>query len=769
MGAQIAAHFANAGVPVILFDLKTKEGHPSAIASKGLAALAKMKPQPLAAQELSQYIQVANYDDNAHLLANCELIIEAIAERLDWKQSLYHQIAPHIAPTTIFATNTSGLSLAKLASVLPAQLRQQFCGVHFFNPPRYMPLVELIAAPATDAAILDQLESFLVSRLGKGVVRAKDTPNFVANRIGVFSILAIMHYQQQFALPFEVVDELTGKRVGRAKSATYRTADVVGLDTLCQVIKTMQENCHDSFESAYSIPQWLTQLIANGQLGQKTKGGIYRKTAQGIEVISQDGTSYSLANHKASEEVVAILAAPDWATRLTKLRESLHPEAQFLWSTFRDLFHYCAVLVGQICDTPREIDLAIRRGFGWKEGPFEIWQQAGFSKITQWIQNDINANLTIGKAPLPHWVFECKDGVYVAGKHFSLRTHEFVSVAPLDVYKRQLFPERLLNETSLVKSEVIYENPGVKLWHSGDNIGILSFKSKMNAIGMDVLSGISEALDQAAQQCDAVVIWNEGDNFSVGANLEEFGFAIMMNGQEAVEQIISLGHEIIATKLRQSPIPVVAAVKGYTFGGGCEIMLHCSQVVAALESYIGLVEAGVGLIPAWGGSTEMARRAALVSDSWQDFTRRYQNLAMAKVATSAYEAKAMGFLRPQDLIVMNKHELLFIAKEQAKLLALNGYQPPLDQPIKVFGKQGLANIKGFIANLFAGNQISEHDQLIAHNLAEVMCGGAIEAGTQVPSNWLLNLEKQKFAELALSEKTADRIQYMLANGKPLRN
>lgn len=769
MGSQIGAHFANAGIPAILFDLKSPIGSANAVSEKSVAGLSKLKPSPVASKRSFEYISVANYDDDLEKLRECDLIIEAIAERMDWKSDLYHKVAPFLNSHAIVASNTSGLGIEELASNLPESIQKNFCGIHFFNPPRYMPLVEVIPYSQTDAHIIPTLEAFLVSSLGKSVITAKDTPNFIANRIGVFSMMAILEYADKFQIPFEVVDQLTGKNLGRAKSATFRTADVVGLDTFAHVVATMTAKCDDGFESVYKLPAWFDKLISSGALGQKTKAGIFKKDKDGIKVIDLASGNYRLADKKADKEILEILQKKSWAEKFEALHASTNPQAQFLWSIFRDLFHYEAVLMGEISDTPRDMDFALRWGFGWKEGAFEIWQQAGWLKVANWIKEDIVAGKTISNKALPSWVFGLSDGVYVAGQHFNFKSGKLVDLEFAEVYKRQVFPELLLNESAKITQQILYENEGVKLWHSGDDIGVLSFKSKMCAIGSAVLIGIDEAISIAEEKCEALVICQEKDIFSVGANLEEFGFTIMMNGQEAVDQIISDGHRIIANKIRYSKIPVVAGVKGFAFGGGCEVMLHCDAVVAALESYIGLVEAGVGLLPGWGGSTEMAVRASYAQDPWQDFTKRYQNLAMAKVATSAREAQEMGFLRESDTVVMNSREVLMIAKEKAKFMAQSGYRPPVKPKLTAFGKQGMATIGSLLANMYAGNQISDHDYLIAKNIAYVMCGGDVDKGSVITEDWLLSLEKDKFAELATSQKTADRMQHMLATGKPLRN
>lgn len=769
MGAQIAAHFGNASIPVVLFDLKSTNGPVNEILDKSIINLKKLNPKPLASIHTLDYITIANYDDNLELLKGCDFVIEAIAERLDWKEGLYKKILPYLNSNTIIASNTSGLSIEKLSRSFPEDFRHNFCGIHFFNPPRYMSLVELIPHSGTDKNILPLLETFLVTELGKSVIVAKDTPNFIANRIGVFSMLATCINAEKYNIPFEVVDKLTGKDLGRAKSATFRTADIVGLDTFAKVVKTMEDNCQDGWAKYYKTPAFIEKLISQSKLGAKTKAGIFIKDQDGIKVIDPATGEYRLADKKADKSILDILRGKDWETKFDALYKSPLPEAQFLWASFRDSFHYAATLLGDICDTPREIDLALRWGFGFKEGLFEIWQQAGWDKIAKLIKDEIDNGKTLSNTPLPSWVFEQKNGVYLENKHFNIIQNKLVERKLLPVYERQLFPDLLLNETSNITMNILYENDGVKLWHTGDNIGILSFKSKMCTIGKDVLEGIENAIKVAEEKCQAMVIWQEQDIFSAGANLEEFGFDIMMNGEKAVWKIIEKGHQVITQQLRYSKIPVVSAVKGYAFGGGCEIILHSDGVVAALESYIGLVEAGVGILPGWGGTKEMAYRASQSMAPWQDFEKRYKNLAMGKVATSAKEAQEMGFFRDSDIIMMNVKEILFVAKERAKFMAISGYRPPIKKKFVVFGEQGIAIVKGLLENMYAGGQISEHDRLIGHSIAEVMCGGEIESESQVSEDWILKLEKEKFCELATSQKSAERMQHMLETGKPLRN
>ncbi|MGH8164279.1 MAG: 3-hydroxyacyl-CoA dehydrogenase family protein, partial [Rhodanobacteraceae bacterium] len=413
MGAQIAAHFTNAGIKTVLFDLAAKDGPKNGIAVKAIQHLGKMSPAPLAAKDLAAAIMPADYDEDLAALKDCDFVIEAIAERMDWKLDLYRKVAAQIPPHAILASNTSGLSINELAEALPEDLRHRFLGVHFFNPPRYMHLVEVIPGKSTDVSLAQGLEAFLTSTLGKGVVLAKDTPNFIGNRIGVFSMLATMHHTTEFKLGFDVVDALTGPAIGRPKSATYRTADVVGLDTMAHVIQTMHDTLPDDpWHEHFKSPPWLDALIEKGALGAKTGAGFYRKAGKEIQVLDLVKQDYRPSQQKASDEVAAILALKDPAEKFAKLRVSDDPQARFLWACFRDLFHYSAYHLEGIAETARDVDFAIRWGYGWKLGPFETWQAAGWEQVAKWIAEDIATGNAMSKAPLPAWVTDGRKGVH---------------------------------------------------------------------------------------------------------------------------------------------------------------------------------------------------------------------------------------------------------------------------------------------------------------------------------------------------------------------
>jgi 3-hydroxyacyl-CoA dehydrogenase len=825
MGAQIAAHMVNANVETLLFELPAKEGDLNGNVNKALAGLKNLDPAPISSPNKITFIQAANYEQHLDKLRECDLIIEAIAERIDWKSELYKKVAPFVSEHAIFATNTSGLSINTLAEAFPEQLRHRFCGVHFFNPPRYMHLVELVPCADTESLLLDHLETFLVSTLGKGVVRAKDTPNFIANRIGVFSMLSALHHAERLKLDFDVVDALTGKYLGRPKSATFRTLDVVGLDVFSNVVATMHENlADDPWHPHFKLPTWYTKLVEHGALGQKTKRGIYQKIDKEIHVLDIASGSYRLSEGKADDAVKEILRERDWAVKLAKLRASDHPQAQFVWSIFRDVFHYCALQLEHIANNARDLDFAVRWGFGWSSGPFEIWQSAGWQQIADWITEDIAAGKAMASEPLPAWVTEPdRVGVHTAQGSFApspptplplageggaqRREEQYQPRSTLPVYQRQLFPDVLLSE-KFVYGETVFETDGVRMWHMGDDIAILSITSKMHTLGIEVLDGILHALDEAEENFSALIIWQTEPPFSVGANLLQAmqfvqaptpdagllgklkgvanrikytlagggGLGKVVNAVTGnvphVEDML-IKFQIVSQRLKYAQVPTIAAVDGLALGGGCEFAIHCSRLVATLESYIGLVEVGVGLLPAGGGCKEFAHRAANEArggDIFPHLKRYFQQIAMGEVAKSAELAREMGYLKPSDRIVMNRFELLHVAKAEARAMIATAYRPPLqNRQIPVAGRTGIATFKASMVNMKEGGFISEHDYNIGCRIAEIMCGGDVDTGSLVDEDWLLFLERKHFLELVATDKTKERVEYMLKNGKSLRN
>ena len=777
MGAQIAAHLVNVKVPVVLFDLPAKQGPKNGIGLKAIDGLKKLKPSPIGVAGDLALIQLANYDEHLHLLAGCDLVIEAIAERLDWKLDLYTKVAPHLAPGAIVASNTSGLSITKLSEVLPESLRPRFCGIHFFNPPRYMQLVELIPTAATQPQILDDLESFVTRSLGKGVVRAKDTPNFVANRVGIAGMLGTIAEAVKAGLGYDVVDDLTGKKLGRASSGTFRTADVVGIDTLAHVVKTMQDNLQaDPFYASYATPDAVAKLIAAGALGQKTGAGFYKKVGKDILQFSAATGDYVKAGGKADAIVDRILKKPA-GERLKLLRESTNPQAQFLWAIQRNAFHYVAVHLADIAESAREVDLAMRWGFGMKQGPFELWQEAGWQQVAEWVKADIDAGKALSSAPLPAWVFDGRTGVHAPEGSWSAALGRMVPRSSLPVYQRQHFPEALGGEGAkpfIAAGTELFRNDELRVWTLDGSVLIASITSKMHLIGPGVIEGLLKAVELAEAQYDGLVIWSGDEPFSAGANLEAMLPTFMKLGAKGIAPEIQKLQDALL-RLRYASVPTVAAMRGLALGGGCEIAVHCAKRVAHLETYVGLVEVGVGLIPGGGGLTYIARRAAenaaaANSTDLLAFVKDgFQAAATAKVGTSALESRQLGYLLADDVVVAHKDELLFTAIAQVKAMAASNWRAPLKAQFPVAGRSAIATIQAQLVGMRDGGFISAHDFHIASLIADVVCGGAVEAGSLVNEEYLMTLERKHFCSLLEHPKSQERIMGLLQTGKPVRN
>jgi 3-hydroxyacyl-CoA dehydrogenase len=788
MGAQIAAHLVNVNVPVILFDLaaKPKDGAAaplSSVVTKAVEGLKKLKPSPLGVPEDAALIVQANYDEHMERLRECDLVIEAIAERMDWKLDLYKKIAPFVAPHAIVASNTSGLSITKLSEALPDEIKPRFCGIHFFNPPRYMYLVELISTPTTEPHILDDLETFVTSGLGKGVVRAKDSPNFIANRVGIAGMLATMREAEKFGLTYDVVDDLTGKKMGRASSGTFRTADVVGLDTMAHVIKTLQDNLNertDPFYSSFATPEVLKALLELGNLGQKTQAGFYRKSGRDILRFDLESKQYMPGGEKGDEVYARMLKKPP-AERLKLLRNSEGAQGQFLWAILRDSFHYAAVHLAAIAQTARDVDFAMRWGFGMKQGPFELWQQAGWLQVAQWIDEDIEAGKALSTAPLPDWVFKGPvaqaGGVHTTQGSWNPTTGKFEPRRLLPVHARQLFPETVVGSDAArfeTAGKTLHEDDAIRLWTLDGEVLIASIKTRMHAISPDVAEGLQAAVDLAEKDYQGLVIWSGDDPFSVGADLQAMLPAFIAVGVSAIDEAEQHLQQTML-RLRYANVPVVSAIRGMALGGGCEIAVHSARRVAAMESYIGLVEVGVGLVPGAGGLTYIARRAAEMqaSSAHKDLlpflTEGFTAAAMAKVGTSAIESRKLGYLLDSDVVVANKDELLYVAINQAKAMFDSGYRPPHKRQFAVAGRSGRATIQGQLVNMRDGGFISSHDFHIASLIAHVVTGGDVDTGTLVTEEYLMTLERQAFCALLTEPKTQERIMGMLSTGKPVRN
>ena len=790
MGAQIAAHLVNCKIPVVLFDLPAKEGPKNGIVSRAIDGLKKLKPAPLGVAQDAALIGQANYEEHLEQLRDCDLIIEAIAERMDWKTDLYHKIAPFISAHAIVASNTSGLSITQLSEALPDAIKPRFCGIHFFNPPRYMHLVELINTPTTTPEVLDQLEAFATSGLGKGVVRAHDTPNFVANRVGIAGMLSTMHEADNFGLTYDVVDDLTGKKLGRASSGTFRTADVVGLDTMAHVIKTLQDNLDassDPFYGSYGTPAVVKKLLELGQLGQKTKAGFFKKVGRDVLRFDLEGEEYVPGGQKADEVYGRMLKKPA-AERLQLLRNAEGAQGQFLWAILRNSFHYAALHLGSIADNARDVDQAMRWGFGMQQGPFELWQDAGWLDVARMVQEDISAGKALCNTPLPDWVFNGPvaeaGGVHTAAGSWSASANKFVARRALPVYEKQYFPEKLLGESLpdfTTAGTTLHEDDAIRLWTldgadraAGSGVLIASIKTKMHAISPDVADGLVQGVELAEKDFAAMVIWSGNEPFSAGADLQAMLPAFMVAGVSAIE---GAEHELqnAMLRIRYAGVPVVSAIRGLALGGGCELAVHSARRVAHMESYVGLVEVGVGLVPGAGGLTYIARRAAenAATSTGKDLlpflTEGFTAAAMAKVGMSALDSRQLGYLLDSDIVVPHKDELLFVALNEARAMATGGWRAPHKRLFPVAGRSGIATMKGSLVNMRDGGFISAHDFHIASLIAGVVCGGDVDAGTLVSEAYLMTLERKAFCALLEHPKTQERIMGMMSTGKPVRN
>ncbi|MGD0793170.1 MAG: 3-hydroxyacyl-CoA dehydrogenase NAD-binding domain-containing protein [Terriglobales bacterium] len=807
MGARIAAHFANAGVPSLLLDIVPPNAPPDAngsarnkIAAAGLDGARKSKPAAFFEASLSRLVTVGNFDDDLKRLADVDWIIEAIVENLEIKRTLLKKVEAIRKPGTIVSTNTSGLPVAKIAEGFSEDFRRSWFGTHFFNPPRYMRLLELIPTPEADRALIEAVTHFCDAQLGKGVVLAKDTPNFIGNRIGTFSVLNVMRLMQEMDLTVEEIDALTGQAVGWPRSATFRTIDLVGLDILGHVVTNMTENVRDE-RSELQIPAFFRQMLERKWLGDKTQGGFYKKLKSG------DGKDKDKDKDKEDERM-----ALDWKTLeyhsrqkpkfaaldMAKNVEETGPRLRmllgmdggggapqkadkagaFLWAALSDLWTYSANRVPEISGSIVEIDRAMRLGFNWELGPFELWDAAGVEATVARMKKEgrpVAANveklLASGKKS---WYAD--DPKTPSGrKYWDLATGNWQLVAvPAGVWSV---------EVAKKSNGVVKKNSGASLVDLGDGVGCIQFHSKMNALGADIISLILQTLKPGGpgDGFDAFVIANDAQNFSVGANV----MLLLMSVQEEEWDDVDLAirqFQGMTQAIKFSPKPVVSAPFGLTLGGGCEISLHAAARQPHAELYMGLVEVGVGLLPGGGGCKEMLLRAVDSAASirpdargesvelMEAMKKAFETIATAKVATSAHEARGLGFLSSSDRITMNRERVLSDAKTRALELVRAGYEPPVMRTdIPAPGENILAALKMGVHLMRQGEYITDHEQKLATKIAEVLCGGNITPGTPVSEQYLLDLEREAFKSLCGEKKTQERIQFTLKTGKPLRN
>jgi 3-hydroxyacyl-CoA dehydrogenase len=792
MGARIAAHFANAGVPSYLLDIVPPDADGPArnkIAAAGLEAAKKSKPAAFFEPSLAKLITLANFEDDLKKLADVDWIIEAVVENLDLKRALLQKVDAVRKPGTIITTNTSGLPVGKIAEGFPADFRRSWFGTHFFNPPRYMRLLELIPTPNTDRALIDRVAQFSDMRLGKGVVFAKDTPNFIGNRIGTFSVLNVMRLMQEMDMSIEDVDALTGAPVGWPKSATFRTIDLVGLDILGHVVGNMTANVRDERRDL-RVPDFYGKMLDRKWLGDKTKGGFYKKSKE------PDGKEERLAlNWKTLEyhpRLKPKFPALDMAKNVedtgARVRMLLGLEGSgpqksdkagaFLWAALSDLWTYSANRIPEISDTIVEIDRAMKLGFNWEMGPFELWDAAGLEATVARMKKEgmpvaANVEKLLARGQKSWYADDPKTGSGRA--YFDLTSTNY---RPVDV------PAGVWSVTVAKKSNgVVKKNAGASLVDLGDGVGCIEFHSKMNTLGTDIVSLITQTLKPGGpgDAFDAFVITNDAPNFSVGANLMLVLLAVQEQEWDDLDLAIRQ-FQGMAQAVKFSPKPVVVGSFGLTLGGGAEISLHAPARQPHAELYTGLVEVGVGLLPGGGGCKEMLLRALDSATSirpdgrgesielMEAMKRAFETIAMAKVATSAQEARALGFLSDSDNISMNRERVLVDSKARALELVRAGYEAPVMRPdIPAPGENLLATLKMGVYLMRQGDFISDHEVKIGNKVAEVLCGGNVTPGTPVSEQYILDLEREGFKSLCGEKKTQERIQFTLKTGKTLRN
>lgn len=784
MGSRIACHMANAGFEVLLLDMAPTElldteaarglqlDHPEVrnrLVQASLNAAVASKPSPLVDPGYLKRIRTGSFQTDLSRVKECDWILEAIVEDLAAKQSLYEQLEAHRRPGTLISTNTSGIPIRELAEGRSNDFQRHFCGTHFFNPPRYLHLMELIAGPQTEPLVLDALERMGDLFLGKAVVRCKDTPAFIANRIGVFSIMAIFRIMEDLQLSIEQVDALTGPVMGRPKSATFRTNDVVGLDTLARVARGLLDHCpEDEARDLFQLPPYVERMLDKRLLGDKTGSGFYKKVSgpQGSDILVLDLKTLEYVP-KARKRLAAldlVKGEEDLGIRLKTLVQAQDETGAFYRSFFARLFSYVSHRIPDIADEPYRLDDAMKAGFGWEWGPFETWERLGFDLGLSWIRER--------SLPVAPWI---GDMVAAGKKAFYQRTEgRLEGYDPTQQRFMELPGGKVFLTLDRYADKLVWQNASCRIVDIGDGVLALSWKTKMNTIGSEVIEGIHVAIQEAEARFAGLVIHNEGPLFSAGANL---GLVFMLAAEQdwdGLHQAVSAFQQT-SLRIRYSQVPVILSIHGLTLGGSCEFSLYADKVVAACETYMGLVETGVGIIPAGGGTTEMAVRA---SEQFREgeielevLKRRFMTVAMAKVSGSAHEAQNLELLRPgTDVLVMNPDRLLHQAKAKVLALCEAGYLPPLHPDgIQVLGREGLGALYTGIHAMGTAGYISEHDQKVGRKLAWVMCGGDLSGMTSVSESYLLDLEREAFVSLCGESKTLQRMEAVLKTGKPIRN
>ena len=786
MGSGIACHFANIGVEVLLLDIVPRETTDqekakgltleskavrNRLVNDALTASLKSRPSPIYHQKFANRITTGNLDDDLHLIKEVDWVMEVVVERLDIKKSVFEKIEQYRRPGTLITSNTSGIPIKFMSEGRSDDFQKHFAVTHFFNPPRYLKLFEVVPGPNCDSSVTDFLMMYGEKFLGKTAVLAKDTPAFIGNRIGIFSIMNLFHIVKEMGLTIEEVDKLTGPVIGRPKSATFRTIDVVGLDTLVHTANGVKDNCpNDEMNAQFEIPEFVNSMMENKWLGSKTNQGFYKKVVHPNgkkEILSLDlNTLEYRANKRASFATLELTKTiGNVGDRFKVLVKGKDKAGEFYRKCFAALFAYVQNRIPEISDEIYRLDDGLRAGFGWQHGPFEIWNEIGVAAGVELMKAE-------GKEPAA-WVSEMLakgETSFYSVKEGATHYYDI----PLKKQVKKPGQDSFIILDNIRKSTEVFKNSGVSVQDIGDGILNVEFRSKMNTIGGDVLTGLNKAIDLAEKDFQGLIVGNQAANFSVGANI---GMIFMMAAEQEYDELnMAIKYfQDSMMRMRYSSIPTISAPHGMALGGGCEISLHADKVVAAAETYMGLVEFGVGVIPGGGGSKEMALRA---SDSFHKgdvelniLQENFLTIGMAKVSTSGYEAFDLGLLQKgKDIIVVNKERQIATAKAHAKLMAESGYTQPVKRTdVKVLGKQALGMFLVGTDSMEHSKYISAHDQKIANKLAYVMAGGDLSEPTLVSEQYLLDIEREAFLSLCTERKTLERIQHMLKTGKPLRN
>lgn len=786
MGSGIACHFANIGVEVLLLDIVPRELNEKE-KSKGLSlsdkvvrnrlvndslmTALKSKPSPIYHKNFSNRITTGNLEDDISKVGDVDWIIEVVVERLDIKKQVFENLEKYRKPGTLITSNTSGIPIKFMSEGRSDDFQEHFCGTHFFNPARYLKLFEIIPGPNTSEEVLDFLNGYGEQFLGKTSVVAKDTPAFIGNRIGIFSIQSLFHAVKDLGMTVEEVDKLTGPVIGRPKSATFRTVDVVGLDTLVHVANGIYENCKkDERLELFQLPDFINTLMENKWLGSKSGQGFYKKVKNKdgkSEILTLDLDTMDYRSKKSTKFATLELTKTidKVIDRFPVLVNGKDKAATFYRKSFGALFAYVSHRIPEISDELYKIDDAMKAGFGWEHGPFQIWDAVGLEKGLEFIKAE--------GLEAASWVDEMKSEGISSFYSVNAGATHFYDI-PKKAMEKVPGQDAFIILDNIRESNQVFKNDGVVIEDLGDGILNVEFQSKMNTIGADVIAGLNKAIDIAEKDFQGLVVGNQAANFSVGANI---GMIFMMAVEQEYDELNMAikAFQDTVMRMRYSSIPTISAPHGMCLGGGCELSMHADKVVAAAETYIGLVEFGVGVIPGGGGSKEMAMRA---SDTFQKndvelnvLQEYFLTIGMAKVSTSAYEAFDLGILQKgKDVVVVNKDRQIATAKAYAKLMAESGYtQPPKRKDVKVLGKQALGMFLVGTDSMEAGHYISEHDKKIADKLAYVMAGGDLSEASYVSEQYLLDIEREAFLSLCTERKTLERIQHMLKTGKPLRN